>query len=123
MRIAHDEHQHYRVEYFEPAYENLKKALLDMQDVFSSRLHLNKNRNGYWLAGLDVIYDNKLRPWILEINGNPGMHPDWNTPERWDRFFVTAVRDMVDLAIVPLLNPKVKPRLGNWEYLFTQRDR
>lgn len=114
-------------EYYDIAFSNLKRALLDMQDVFCAKLNQNRgassSRGGYWLAGLDVIYDQDLHPWILEINGNPGMNPVWNTPDRWEQFFVRAVRDIVDLAIVPLLEPRKKPEIGNFEFLFAQRNR
>jgi hypothetical protein len=110
-------------EYYQPAFTKLKKCLCQMQDVFSSKLHQNRSNSGYWLAGLDVLFDHHLNPWILEINGNPGMEPKWNTPYRWEMFFVRAVRGLVDLAIMPLLDTKIKPKLGHYEYLFTQRDR
>jgi glutathione synthase/RimK-type ligase-like ATP-grasp enzyme len=71
-----------------------------MRNVFEKNLNYSRKRNGYWLAGLDFIFDEKLRPWLLEINANPGMDPTWNTEENWQRFFVKAVEGLINLGII-----------------------
>ena len=43
----------------------------------SSRVNINPigSRASFQIFGFDVMLDNNFNPWILEMNGNPGLQP------------------------------------------------
>lgn len=86
-------------EHYETANRNMRRALQKMNVVWKKHLHIARRKQGFWLSGLDLMFDTKLRPWLLEVNGNPGMNPEWNTNERWDAFFIEAMKGVVELGI------------------------
>lgn len=55
--------------------EIVVKTLLSAEDLIQSNTHCMPNRySGYELFGFDIIIDQELKPWLLEVNISPSLH-------------------------------------------------
>lgn len=75
----------------------------------------------YALLGLDVIVDEDLRPWCLELNRSPTLSPEARDPEG-SKLKAEVVEDFCELLVDPLLNAAVRasrdrPPLSAWSGL------
>lgn len=92
-------------------YSNIKDSLREMMPYMLRKLRPDPKRSQYWLAGFDYVIDANLRPWLLEINCNPGV----SCVTRDVNIYKTSVPDLLDLAIIPLAVNGVKAKLGGYE--------
>merc|ERR1719482_2341484 len=75
----------------------------------------------YALLGLDVIVDENLRPWCLELNRSPTLNNEPRDPEG-SKLKAEVVEDFCELLVDPLLNAAVRasrdrPPLSAWSGL------
>lgn len=55
--------------------EIVVKTLLSAEELITSNTHCMPNRySGYELFGFDIIIDQDLKPWLLEVNISPSLH-------------------------------------------------
>ncbi|CAL8111533.1 unnamed protein product [Orchesella dallaii] len=55
--------------------EIVVKTLLSAEELITSNTHCMPNRySGYELFGFDIIIDQELKPWLLEVNISPSLH-------------------------------------------------
>lgn len=95
---------------YEKCLENLVTACKEMMPKLAERLTPDSNRPGYYLGACDFIFDSNLNPWLLEINFNPGF----SCVNRRVNVYKQLFRDMIDLAIEPLITGN-EIKLGNFE--------
>lgn len=59
------------------------KSLLSVKPVITSRTHglMHERENCFEIYGFDVLVDEDLKPWLLEVNLSPSMQAD--TPLDW----------------------------------------
>ncbi|OON19184.1 Tubulin-tyrosine ligase family protein, partial [Opisthorchis viverrini] len=83
--------------------------LNDLQNVYSHltntainvngpRYLLNKAANAYELFGFDILIDNHLRPWLLEVNANPSMSGTCIVDELVKKPLITSLLSMLRLS-------------------------
>ena len=50
------------------------KTMINVSEINSRDLPINKNNNVFELYGLDIFVDDKFKVWLLEVNVNPSLH-------------------------------------------------
>jgi tubulin polyglutamylase TTLL4 len=50
------------------------KTMINVSEINSRDLPINKNNNVFELYGLDIFVDEKFKVWLLEVNVNPSLH-------------------------------------------------
>ena len=117
IQVGCDDYQHDMSfsawEHYQVAFGNIKNALLEMSQVFSNVLHQSKETSGYWISGIDIMFDTKLNPWFLEFNKNPRMSPRTCSKKQYENFQALSVKQAMDLVLDSQADTE-------WEYLFTQ---
>eukprot|EP00469_Lotharella_globosa_P004829 CAMPEP_0167794024 /NCGR_PEP_ID=MMETSP0111_2-20121227/13570_1 /TAXON_ID=91324 /ORGANISM="Lotharella globosa, Strain CCCM811" /LENGTH=116 /DNA_ID=CAMNT_0007687375 /DNA_START=272 /DNA_END=622 /DNA_ORIENTATION=+ len=78
----------------------------------------SNNRSGYMLFAFDFLIDRDYKPWLLEVNASPGCSRR-RRPADMVNSLQRMFDELVELAIVPLLDDKETPVLGSWEELKT----
>jgi len=72
--------------------------------------------------GLDFIMDVHGNAWLLEVNRLPGITSSKQNKVEEDIFFDGVIEGLLNLCVVPILNPSVaKGRgIGEWEFVDSQ---
>jgi len=50
------------------------KTMINVSEINSRDLPINKNNNVFELYGFDIFVDEKFKVWLLEVNVNPSLH-------------------------------------------------
>ncbi|XP_044758366.1 tubulin polyglutamylase TTLL4-like isoform X2 [Coccinella septempunctata] len=77
--------------------------------------NMNTRYNCYELFGIDVLLDDKLKPWLLEVNISPSLHSSSPLDEHVKGPLVQALFNMVQFHFPSKLAPFVKPHLKCFE--------
>lgn len=55
------------------------------------------DRHAFELYGYDIIWDQDLKPWLLEVNKSPSMTADTDEDYRLKRALISDVLDVIDM--------------------------
>ncbi len=80
----------------------LKTCIASEPFMLDTNAKSSEHRNGYFeLYGFDVLIDEKLKPWVLEVNVSPSL----NSSAPIDRRIKTSlISDVLHLVGIPLWN-------------------
>lgn len=104
-----------------PEYESLNENIRDAcKELFFTILRgvkFDENDGpAFWIVGLDFIIDRDLKPWLIEINHNPGFLGEQN-PRKYKEINYKSVVDFADNILEKILkNQTVNDnQTGNWK--------
>lgn len=85
---------------FESIHEVILKTIISVEDQVNAAINRSvKSRSCcFAMLGFDVLLDNNLRPWVLEVNGTPSL--SYDSPLD---YFVKGevIADMLTMAGIP----------------------
>jgi hypothetical protein len=70
------------------------------------------------LFGFDIMMDNDLRPWVIEMNRNPDMRAVWGEDGPESAIKHLALGDLIDLTFPQAGADPFPSTCGSWELLF-----
>jgi len=85
------------------------KTLISAEEPITASAHCLPNRyNGYELFGFDIILDNELKPWLLEVNISPSLHSSSPLDLAVKGPMIKEVFNIAGFHLPPKLSPLVK---------------
>lgn len=101
-------------------HENIKKQIIKLGEIIIEDINFTCFKPKIWFVGFDFIIDKKLKPWIIEINHNPGFITPY-PKEKYNKINIAGVKSLIDYFLTPILkNTEIKKkRMGVFNYLFS----
>lgn len=98
---------------------NIKNACKELFLSINQNLKIQADkRPSMWIVGLDFIIDNDLKPWLLEINHNPGFMGEQNQ-KKYKKINYSAMVDFADLILEKISRNQMinDYRTGGWKHI------
>ncbi|CAL8102422.1 unnamed protein product [Calicophoron daubneyi] len=70
--------------------------------LLSQANSISKVANAYELFGFDILIDQQMRPWLIEVNANPALSTDCMVDEMVKKPLVNSVLEMLRLSEPPV---------------------
>jgi len=104
-------------DFYQATYPKIHEACREIVDRLRDHL-IPEPYKGYEIMGFDFMFDEDLKPYLLEINRFVGWPRDSKNKSVVNLIY-GLMREAINLAIKPLINPSYKPSLGGWDPLLT----
>ena len=111
---------------FEPIWKRIKdiviKTILSVFDLSTPALKSFKltSCNLFELYGFDIILDNQLNPWLLEVNINPSLNCDMDVDTKVKSKLITDILNIIGL--IPFTHDKREKPLDKDNYYVSSID-
>ena len=111
---------------FEPIWKRIKdiviKTILSVFDLSTPALKSFKltSCNLFELYGFDIILDNQLNPWLLEVNINPSLNCDMDIDTKVKSKLITDILNIIGL--IPFTHDKREKPLDKDNYYVSSID-
>lgn len=95
----------------------IKQIFNSCKDILFIRDSGDNNMHGFGFFGLDILLDDKLKTWLIEININPGTSIDFDIPW-YNKLMKDLLEQLRNIAIDPFFNKKNinnSSYFGKWE--------
>lgn len=101
--------------------ENIRKACKELYIIILKNIVFNDDtKPSFWVVGFDFIIDNNLKPWLLEINHNPGFMGEQNI-RKYNEINLNSMRDFSRYILEKILKGKNinTNDVGGWIHIFS----
>ena len=68
-------------------------------------------RNAFELYGLDLVLDETLKPWLIEVNESPNLAPHGSALK--EGILSTMLSEVIELVVEP--TNRAAERVGGWQ--------
>ena len=106
---------------YEEINKNIKDACKELFYSLNTNLKINVDENpAMWIVGLDFIIDNNLKPWLIEVNHNPGYLGEQNM-RKYTKINYNSMVDLADNILEKVLrNQMINDfKTGGWKHIDT----
>lgn len=113
---------------YDVIHENIKNVVIELSKILVNEIKFNKcgddnkRKPQLWFTGFDFIIDNDLKPWLIEINHNPGFLTPY-PKDKYEQINLNGIYSLIGYFLTPILEgkPISKENQGVFNFLYCSK--